>query len=107
MFETMPWDQTRDGGSNELAEELADLEAEAGERAFLAELALELAERANRPGLAKAGARHCGHGAYVFVLLAGQRLARCRACGHTWTVMLADGETDYLPADLPGIAINK
>ena len=47
MFTPMPWDEARDGADDELAAELRELEAEAAERAFAAELAAE------RPGLAK------------------------------------------------------
>jgi len=97
MFPKMPWDEGRDGAEDELARERVALEIEADERRFAA-------ESPERPGLAKTRPV-CGHGAYTFILLDGTRLARCSACGHTWAVMLGTGNTDYMPADLPGIAI--
>lgn len=107
MFELMPWDEYRDGGDDELQAELAELEAEEQEwLAWVDTLAEEsdpdLAVIVTRPGLAKA---HCRHGAYGFALVGETRHAVCRACGHSWLIALGEGDTDYLPADLPGVAL--
>jgi hypothetical protein len=107
MFEMMPWDEYRDGTDDELAAELAELEAEEQEwLAWVDALAEEsdpdLAVLVTRPGLAKA---HCRHGVYDFALACETRHAICRTCGHSWLIALGEGDTDYLPADLPGVAL--
>jgi|GEM_PF-3510652 len=110
MSELMPWDENRDGTDDELAAELAELEAEEREcMAWVDSLADEESERevglavlVTRPGLAKA---HCRHGAYGFALDGETRRAICRTCGHSWLIALGAGDTDYLPADLPGLAV--
>jgi hypothetical protein len=109
MSEMMPWDEYRDGGDDELQAELAELEAEEQEcMAWVDSLADEeslrdvgLAVLVTRPGLAKA---HCRHGAYEFALDGETRHAVCDTCGHSWLIALGEGDTDYLPADLPGVA---
>jgi len=116
MFEMMPWDEYRDGSDDELAAELAELVEEEAEwmawvdaladeeSAFAADLACDpdlAVPVATRPGLAKA---HCRHGVYGFALVGGVRHARCRDCGHSWLVVVSEGETDTMPANMPGIA---
>jgi len=106
MFNSMPWDEGRDTGDDELADELAEMEAEEQEwLAWVDALARGESDFAvpvgPRPGLAKA---HCRHGAYEFVLDGQTRHAVCCTCGHTWLIALGAGDTDYLPADLPGVA---
>lgn len=104
MFERMPWDELRDTGEDDEAAELAELEAEEREYfAWIDALAEEQAEvGATGPGLAKA---YCRHERYDFVLTAETRHAVCHTCGHEWLVVLGDGATDHLPADLPGVAL--
>lgn len=62
------------------------------------EMAEQQAEAEQSPGC-------CGHGNYAFLLVNGMRHARCQRCAHTWLVVLGDGDTDYLAADIPGIAL--
>lgn len=110
MFELMPWDEYRDGTDDELAAELAELvEEEAEWMARVDALADEesehdvgLAVLVTRPGLAKAA---CRHGVYGFALVGDTRHAICRTCSHSWLIALGTGGTDYLPADLPGVAL--
>lgn len=106
MFERMPWDELRDGGDDGTEAELAELEAE--ERQMLGWIDA-LAEQQPDPfadlplpGLAKA---YCRHPQYDFALTAETRHAVCCTCGHEWLVVLGDGDTDYLPANLPGVAL--
>lgn len=105
MFERMPWDEMRDSDDEEAAAELAELEADEQEQlAWIDALAEEqpYAFPFMGPGLAKA---HCRHPTYDFALTCGSRHAVCRTCGHSWLIVLGDGDADYLPADLPGIAL--
>jgi len=105
MSAMMPWDEYRDGTDDELAAELAELEAEEQEWLAwvdaLAEGDPDLAVLVTRPGLAKA---HCRHGVYEFALDGETRHAVCKTCGHSWLIALGTGDTDYLPADLPSVA---
>ena len=100
MFELMPWDESRDGSDDELAAELAELEAE--EQECMAWVDALAAESDPRPGLAKA---HCRHGLYEFALDGETRHATCHTCGHSWLIALGDGDTDHMPADLPSVAL--
>jgi hypothetical protein len=95
MSESMPWDEYRDTGDDELAAELAEIELEEAEwLAWVDAIANEepgdpdLAVLATRPGLAKA---YCRHGAYDFALDAETQHAICRTCGHSWLIV-----PDYL-----------